>query len=92
MGWKERDWYLDPALVPKLFDRFGNAGPIVMVDGVCAGAWGQRDDGAITYELTRPLDRHRQELLDAATEQLQQTIGEVVIKPRFPSPLHKSLA
>lgn len=91
MGWKERDWQLDPALVPQLFDRFGNAGPIVMVDGICAGAWHQRDAGDIVYELTHPLDAHQQHLLDAAVEDMIGLLGDVVIKPRFPSPLQKSL-
>lgn len=91
MGWKARDWYLDPQLAPQLFDRFGNAGPIVMVDGVCAGAWAQRPDGEIAYELTTPIDAEHQRLLDDAIADLATVLGDVVVKPRFPSPLQKSL-
>lgn len=91
MGWKERDWQLNPALVPKLFDRFGNAGPIVMIDGICAGAWNQRDDGDIVYELTTSLDVERQRLLEAARADLTSLLDDVVVRPRFPSPLQKSL-
>lgn len=91
MGWKERDWQLDPALVPQLFDRFGNAGPIVMVDGICAGAWHQRDTGEIVYELTSSIGREHQQLLDAAVADMTALLGDVIIKPRFPSPLQKSL-
>ncbi|CCB71631.1 conserved protein of unknown function (plasmid) [Streptantibioticus cattleyicolor NRRL 8057 = DSM 46488] len=29
MGWRERDWYLDPGHIPHLFDRAGNIGPTV---------------------------------------------------------------
>lgn len=91
MGWKERDWYLDPADVPDLFDRFGNAGPIVMVDGRCAGAWTQQADGQIVHQLAIKLGAHHQRLLDTAVDELAAVVGDTIVKPRFPSPLQKSL-
>ena len=43
MGWKERDWYLGDH-GPALFDRSGNAGPTVWVNGRIVGGWAQRRD------------------------------------------------
>ena len=46
MGWKERDWYL-PDAGADTFDRMGNAGPTVWVDGRVVGGWAQAADGEI---------------------------------------------
>ena len=54
MGWKEREWILD-GLGPQLFDRNGNAGPIVLVDGAAVGVWAQLDGGRVVTELLRPV-------------------------------------
>ena len=91
MGWKERDWYLDPALVPRLFDRFGNAGPTVWVDGQIVGGWIQRPTGEIAVELATDLGAEHQRLLNEAIEQLQHVLGDVVVRPRFPAPVQKAL-
>ena len=46
MGWKARDFYLDPAHVPYLFDTNGNAGTTAWWDGRVVGCWVQDEDGA----------------------------------------------
>ncbi|MCZ1009341.1 winged helix DNA-binding domain-containing protein [Streptomyces lydicus] len=51
MGWKNRDWYLDPAHVPQLFDRSGNIGPTVWWCGRIIGGWARRADGEIVWRL-----------------------------------------
>ena len=51
MGWKGRDWYLDPDHVPALFDYSGNVGPTVWADGQVVGGWGQWPDGTVAYRL-----------------------------------------
>lgn len=91
MGWKERDWYIDPALVPRLFDRFGNVGPTVWVDGQIVGGWIQRPDGQIAVELSTSLSTGHQRLLDEAVDQLQPVFGDAVVRPRFPAPVQKDL-
>lgn len=91
MGWKQRDWYLDPADVARLFDRFGNAGPTVWADGRVVGGWGQRPDGEIVLELTTSLDTTHKGLLDKAVQQLTDLLGDTVIKPRFPAPATRDL-
>ena len=46
MGWKSRAWYL-PAAASEAFDRNGNAGPTIWVDGRVVGAWAQDRQGEI---------------------------------------------
>ncbi len=47
MGWKQRDFYLDPADVPFLFDSVGNAGPTAWWNGRIVGSWVQEPDGRV---------------------------------------------
>ena len=91
MGWKERDWYISPELVPRLFDRFGNAGPTVWVDGEIVGGWGQRPNGEIAMELARTLSATHQALLDETVAELDSILGDAVVRPRFPAPAQKDL-
>lgn len=90
MGWKERDWYLDPAHTKDLFDQFGNAGPLIVADGRVVGAWSHRLDGEIATNLTCELDASHRDQLKEAAERLAGEVT-VVIKPRFPSPWSRAL-
>ncbi|MCB0893736.1 MAG: winged helix DNA-binding domain-containing protein, partial [Propionibacteriaceae bacterium] len=47
MGWKQRDFYLDPALAPYLFDTNGNGGTSAWLNGRVVGCWVQDDDGRV---------------------------------------------
>ncbi len=91
MGWKERDWHVAAELVPRLFDRFGNVGPTVWVDGEIVGGWVQRPDGDIAVELATSLNPTHQALLEDAITELQNVVGDVVVRPRFPAPVQKEL-
>lgn len=91
MGWKQRDWYLDPAQASYLFDRWGNGGPTIWADGRIVGAWIQRPDGRIITELTTVLPASRQQLLDEAIDELETAIAPTVVRPRFPAPAQKAL-
>ncbi|MCY4727585.1 winged helix DNA-binding domain-containing protein [Nocardioides sp. STR2] len=51
MGWKSRDFYLDPAHVPYLFDTNGNAGTTAWWDGRIVGCWVQDDEGVVRLSL-----------------------------------------
>ena len=51
MGWRDRAFYLDPAHTPFLFDRAGNAGSTVWVDGRIVGCWVQDDDERVQLVL-----------------------------------------
>jgi hypothetical protein len=51
MGYKDRERYLgeeDPDLI---FDRTGNAAPLILVDGVIAGLWDYEEKGGWKIKL-----------------------------------------
>ena len=54
MGWKDRDFYLDPGFAPAVFDRAGNGGTTAWWDGQIVGAYVQDDAGRV--ELVTPRD------------------------------------
>jgi hypothetical protein len=91
MGWKNRDWYLDPNVAGHVFDRNGNAGPTVWVDGKVAGGWAQRPDGDIVFDIHRSLNGERRTLLEEGASRLQQFVGDTRFRVRFPSPNQKRL-
>jgi hypothetical protein len=94
MGWKQRDWYLGEwtAFGGPLFDRNGNVGPTVWVNGEVVGGWTQHADGRVMYELLQPVQARARKQIDATTARLAATIGSVRVTPRFPTPLQKALA
>jgi hypothetical protein len=90
MGWKQREWYLGDH-APTLFDRSGNAGPTVWVDGRVVGAWTQTKDGRIVVELLDRVGRAARVAIDAEAERLRDWFGDVRITPRFRTPLERTL-
>ncbi|MFC5949900.1 winged helix DNA-binding domain-containing protein [Pseudonocardia lutea] len=91
MGWKQRDHYLDPALVPQLFDRNGNGGPTIWVGGTIVGGWVQRRDGTIALRLLTDVGAEARAQVDAAAHALESLLGEVRFTVRFPAPLSAEL-
>jgi hypothetical protein len=91
MGWKERDWYLGPH-GPTLFDRNGNAGPTVWVDGRIVGGWSQREHGDVVYRLLERVDAPTRKKIDAERDRLTKWFGGVRVTPRFRTPLERELA
>lgn len=85
MGWKQRDWYLGDH-GPLLFDRNGNAGPTVWVDGRVVGGWAQRQDGEVVYELLDDVGTDATEMIEDRVAHLQRWLGETTVTPRFRSP------
>ena len=51
MGWKQRDFYLDPDHTPYLFDTNGNAGSTAWWNGRIVGCWVQDEDGVVQVVL-----------------------------------------
>ncbi|MBO0833745.1 MAG: AlkZ family DNA glycosylase [Actinobacteria bacterium] len=54
MGWKDRDFYVDPDFAPAVFDQAGNGGTTAWWDGQIVGAYVQDNAGRI--ELILPAD------------------------------------
>lgn len=91
MGWKERDWYLGPHQGP-LFDRNGNVGPTIWLDGRIVGGWGQRPDGEVVTRFLEDMGSDAEALVAGEAERLTAVLGGTVVKPSFPTPLQKELA
>lgn len=79
MGWKERDFYLDPEDVRYLFDTNGNGGTTAWWNGRIVGAYVQDDAGRVELVLHHDPGaagrRALQEQADRLTDWLE---GEVV--------------
>ena len=91
MGWKERTWYVSDEAVPDLFDRNGNAGATIWVDGRVVGGWAQAPDGTIRTELLEAVDNPSRDAIDREAHRLEEWFGETRITPRFRTPLEKRL-
>lgn len=89
MGWFGRDWYLGPHR-SQVFDRNGNAGPTVWVNGRVVGAWQQDSAGRVTLSLLEDVGRRTGKQLSERAEELTAWLGGVRVNPRFPSPLCKA--
>ena len=90
MGWKARAWYVgDHTAV--LFDRNGNIGPTVWSDGRIVGGWCQGQGGEIRIGYLEDVGADHRALVDAEAERLKAAIGDIVVKPSFPTPLQKEL-
>lgn len=91
MGWKARDWYLGD-LAGALFDRNGNVGPVVWVDGAIVGGWAQRPDGQVVHRLLVDVGRDAADAVDAEAARLTAWLDGVVVSPRFRTPLERDLS
>jgi hypothetical protein len=91
MGWKQRDFHLDPAHGPVLFDRNGNGGPAIWVDGRIVGGWVQRTDGTIALRVLEDIGAERHAEVAQAAHELERLLGDVRFTTRFPAPLQAEL-
>lgn len=93
MGWKQRSWYLGDlaAFGGPVFDRNGNAGPTIWVDGRVVGGWAQRSSGDIAYKLLTDVPTRRAKLIDSGARRLGELIGDARVNVRFPAPMQKDL-
>ena len=94
MGWAQRDWYLG-FYAPLLFDRAGNAGPTIWLDGRIVGGWAHRADGGIGTRLFEDVGAEAAALVDAEAERLTTwlaAVGDTRIVPRFRTPTERELS
>ena len=89
-------WYVADELAASVFDRSGNAGPTIWVDGRVVGAWAQRADGTIATWLTSSISQIHERMLDDEIERLQRLVGDVRFRRALPvaaeSPAGRSVA
>ena len=82
---------LDPQVAAAVFDRNGNGGPTVWVDGTIVGTWVQRRDGTIAVQLVTPVAAGRRAEIDEAARRLREVLGDVRFTVRFPAPAQAEL-
>jgi hypothetical protein len=89
MGWREREFYLDPAHTPYLFDRAGNGGTTIWVNGRIVGCWVQDDQERVQLILMEDISKREQRMLDAEAARLDEFLGGDHITNVFASPQMK---
>jgi len=91
MGWHQRSWYLGEH-GKALFDTNGNAGPTVWSDGRIVGGWAQRKTGEVVFRLLDDVGVAVTAAVGAEAARLTAWLGDVRVKPRFPTPLQRELS
>ena len=91
MGWTERDWYLG-AYRAALFDRAGNAGPTIWVDGRIVGGWTQQPGGEIAPFLLEDVGTEARLAIDREAARLAEWIAPAHIRWTFPPPPRSMIA
>lgn len=91
MGWKGRDWYMG-SHVDALFDRNGNAGPTIWVDGRVVGGWGCLPSGGVGFRLLEEVGGEAERAVAEEAAALTAWLAGEVVLPRFRTPLEKELA
>jgi hypothetical protein len=84
MGWKERGFYLGPHR-EHLFDRNGNAGTTVWVDGRIVGCWVQDPAGGVHLRLLERVPARARTALEAEARRLTQWLGGTRVGTVYPS-------
>ncbi len=92
MGWTDRSRFLDPADRQALFDRSGNIGPTVWVDGRIVGGWAQRPTGEIRVRLLHRVSAADRRRIDERVEVMRELLGDLRFVPRFRTPLEREVA
>ena len=85
MGWRGRDFYLGPHR-DQLFDRNGNAGTTVWVDGRVVGCWVQDDDAVVRLRLLEPVPTKVRRHLDREAARLTDWLDGVRVGLVLPVP------
>lgn len=92
MGWKERTWFLGEETRAALFDRNGNVGPTVWVDGRIVGGWATAEHGNVRVRLLADVGRTATRRAEDEAERLTDWLDGVSVTPRFRTPLERELS
>ncbi len=91
MEWKQRSWYVDDRPATGLFDRSGNAGPTVWLDGRVVGAWVQRGNGEVVTVVDEDVGSDARAAIATEAARIADWLGDVRVKWGHPTPLTKQL-
>ena len=76
MGWRDRDFYFERHR-DRLFDRQGNAGTTIWVDGRVVGHWLQDRQGAVELRLLERGSVKAERALRSEAKRLSEWLGNV---------------
>ncbi|MFI1200085.1 winged helix DNA-binding domain-containing protein [Streptomyces sp. NPDC020883] len=91
MGWRHRDWYLDPDHTKALFDRNGNIGPTIWWNGRIIGTWAQHPDGHLNHHLLTDPGGQARTAIEAETDRTRAFLADTRVTPCYRTPLERSL-
>ncbi|MFB7630347.1 winged helix DNA-binding domain-containing protein [Streptomyces sp. NPDC056149] len=92
MGWRHRDWYLEPDHAKALFDRNGNIGPTVWWNGRIVGAWAQHPEGHLNHRLLTDPGRAAHTAIRNEIDRLTAFLDGARVTPCYRTPLERHLA
>ena len=87
MGWKDRDFYVDPDFAPGVFDWAGNCGTTAWWDGKIVGAYVQDDSGQIELIVSRDPGPAGRAALQAEAGRLGDWLDGERVSALYKSPL-----
>jgi hypothetical protein len=87
MGWKDRDFYLDPDFAPAVFDWAGNCGTTAWWDGQIVGAYVQGEAGQVELIVPREPGPAGRAALQAQARRLADWLDGENVPSLYKSPL-----
>jgi hypothetical protein len=90
MGWADRGFFLGDYR-PRLFDRNGNAGPMIMADGRVVGGWAHHPDGSIVTLLFEDVGAMASAAIAEEAASLEAWLRGSLVIPRFRTPTEVEL-
>jgi DNA glycosylase AlkZ-like len=90
MGWKQRDFYLDPEDRPFLFDTNGNGGTTAWWCGRVVGCWVQDPDGTVVVVPRGDLGSDALDALQSEAERLTKWLEGAKVSTVYASQQMKS--
>lgn len=91
MGYRDRRRFLAIEHQSKVFDRAGNALPSVWANGRVVGAWTQRPDASVAYDLFEVVDNAAKAVLEEQRKSLEEFFGGEYVPQRTHSPFTRRL-
>jgi hypothetical protein len=87
LGWKERDFYLDPEFSPAIFDWSGNCGTTAWWNGQIVGAYVLDDAGRVELIVPQDPGRAGRAALEAEAGRLEDWLDGERVTAAYKSPL-----
>ncbi|MDP0399640.1 winged helix DNA-binding domain-containing protein [Tsukamurella strandjordii] len=87
MGWKERDFYLDPGFASSIYDTAGNCGATVWWQGRIVGAYLQDEDGIVQCVYGAEPGRRARAAVQVEADRLGEWMNGERVASMYKAPL-----